>query len=110
MFVVCKVWLFSVLSLFPLLCPPTIHPSFPLQQQVLYLSSRLDEVKGELSECQSREVRCKEELKKVKGELEGKSTLAKTMEAELQHKQKALEQTRSREDKMIHKLQQVSTD
>ena len=77
---------------------------------MLYLSSRLDEVKGELSECQSREVRSQEELERVKGDLEGRGTVAKTMEAELQRKWKALEQAKGREDKLIQKLQQVSTD
>jgi hypothetical protein len=75
---------------------------------VLYLSGRLDEVKGQLSECQSREMRGQEELERVRGDLEGRDTLAKTMESELQRKWKALEQARAREDKLIKKLQHVS--
>lgn len=79
-----------------------------IQQQVLYLSGRLDEVKGQLSECESRELRSQEELERVKGELEGRDASTKTMESELQRKWKALEQARGREDKLIHKLQHVS--
>ena len=75
---------------------------------MLYLSGRLDEVKGQLSECQSQEVRAQEELERVKGDLEGRETLAKSMESELQRKWKAMEQARAREDKLIQKLQHVS--
>lgn len=78
-----------------------------LQQQVLYLSGRLDEVKSQLSESESREVHTLDELEKMRGELEGRDTLTKTMESDLQRKGKALEQTRAREDKLIHKLQHV---
>ncbi len=75
-----------------------------LQQQVLYLSGRLDEVKSQLSESESREVHTLDELEKMRGE---RDTLTKTMESDLQRKGKALEQTRAREDKLIHKLQHV---
>lgn len=43
----------------------------------------------------------------VKGELEGRETQSKTMEAELQRKWKALEQARTREDKLIYRLKHV---
>lgn len=79
-----------------------------IQQQVLYLSSRLDEVKSQASENESREARCLEKLERVKGELEAKDTQNKMMEAELQRKWKLIEQARVREDKLVHKLQNVS--
>ena len=78
-----------------------------VQQQVLYLSGRLDEVKGQLSEHASQETKNLEELERVKGELEKRGTFSKTMEAELLRKGKLLEQARVREDKLIHKLQHV---
>ncbi len=71
---------------------------------MVYLNSRLDELKGQLSEKESSSL---QELENLKGELEEKETQMKTMEAELNRKWKALEQARSREDKLIHRLQHV---
>ena len=43
----------------------------------------------------------------MKADLEGRETMSRTMETELSRKWKLLEDARVREDKLIHKLQQV---
>lgn len=72
-----------------------------------YLGGRLDEIKSQLSACESRERKGLEELERVKDKLEAKDTLAKTIESKLQQKLKALEHAGTREDKLIHQLRLV---
>ena len=74
---------------------------------MVYLSSRLDELKSQLSEKESHEASGLQEVDKLKSELEEKETQIKTMETEMNRKWKALEQARAREDKLIHRLQHV---
>lgn len=76
---------------------------------MLYLSSRLDEVKGQLSEHDSGERKALGELDKVRSELGVRETQVKSMEAELQKKWKSIEEARTREDKLVQRLQHVST-
>lgn len=71
------------------------------------MSSRLDEVKGQLSDYESRESKTLEELERTKGDLGTREAQVKNMEGEIQKKWKALEQAQAREDKLVHKLQQV---
>ena len=67
----------------------------------------LEEVKGHLGESQVRETRTLEDVARLEGQLSEKTSLVGHLENELRQLRKAVDEAKTREQKLTHEVQQV---